>query len=92
MPNFTFQIKNCKIFAYGSKQGKGWGKLVWTDGTEPFEQGFQTNSQLVMDTIDANRSAEAEFKVSGTMTLNQGYGDHKGKVFKNYVLTEIEVL
>lgn len=90
MPNYTWQLQDCKIFEFMNKQTKAYGKMVWSDGTEPHEQRFETKSQQVMDVIELNRSAEASFRVSGTMTLNHGYGDHKGKTFKNHVITEIE--
>lgn len=92
MPNFTFKIDNCKIFEYNSKQGKGWGKLCWTDGTIDFDQKFQTTYANVISVIEANRTAEAEFKVSGHLTKSEGYGDHKGKTFTNWVVDNVELI
>lgn len=93
MSNFTWNIKRAKIFGYGSKQVKAWGKLVWTDGTAPFEIRFQTLSQEVMKTIEQdNKGPETSFKVSGSLVINHGYGDHVGKTFQNYVIEEIEVV
>lgn len=92
MPNYTFKIQQAKIFNYGSKQTKAWGELHWTDGTADFKQKFETINPQVMTIIGDNRSAEASFKVSGSMTINVGYGDHKGKIFQTHVVNEIEVI
>lgn len=92
MPNFTFQIQNCKIFKTGKKVGKGWGTLYWTDGTIEFEQKFETHSQLIIDAIEAHRDSEATFKVSGNMTKSEGYGAHAGKSFNNWIISELEVV
>lgn len=92
MSNFTFQIKDCKIFEYNSKQTKAWGKLCWTDGTADMKVKFETTYPEVIKTIEANKHPEKSFRASGSMTVNNGYGDHAGKVFQNYVLTELEVV
>lgn len=91
MPNFTFRIENCKIFNFGGKNGKSWGLLAWTDGTIDFEQRFSTTYQNVIEAIAANRSSTSEFRVSGYLTKNEGYGEHKGKFFNNWIVDKIEV-
>lgn len=91
MANFTFQIENCKIFNFDGKNGKSWGLLAWTDGTIDFEQRFQTTYQNVIDIIAANRSSTSEFKISGHMTKSEGYGEHKGKFFNNWIVDKIEI-
>lgn len=93
MPNFTFQIKEVKIRNYNFKPGKGWGRLIFTDGTCAFDQGFETRSQEVIEIIAANKGHDVVFKIiSGSITQNNGYGEHKGKVYNNYVVDQIEVL
>ena len=92
MPNYTFEIQNCKVFVKGGKPDKSkvWGKLMWTDGTADFEQKFETFYADVIATLEANKGAEANFKVSGGMVANAGYGDHKGKVFYQLLVSKIE--
>lgn len=92
MSNFTFQIKDCKITEYASKQTKAWGKLYWTDGTADMKVKFETTYPEVMRIIEENKHPEKSFRAIGTMTLNNGYGAHTGKVFQNYALLELEVL
>lgn len=89
MSNFTFQINNCKIFGYGRKgdKSKAWGKLVWTDGTCPFEQKFETIYPDVINAIETNPNGD--FSASGSMVMNQGYGEHKGKTFYALMVNKI---
>lgn len=91
MSNFTFQIKQAKIFEFRSKGVKAWGKLAWTDGTADFEQKFETTHPQIIALIEANRAAETNFKVCGTMTINPGFGEYKGKNFQTLMITQLEV-
>lgn len=92
MSNCTITINVCKIFEFAGKQGKAWGKLLWEDGTATLEQKFQTTNPNVISIIEANRSAESEFKISATVSLGQGYGKHEGKTFNNWDVIGIESL
>lgn len=94
MPNFTFQIKEAKLFEVGGKLGKTWGKILWTDGTCEFEDQFETINPQAIDVIANNRAMEINFRVVGTMTVNIVYkdGPHKGRKFNKLLITEIEVI
>jgi hypothetical protein len=90
--NCKITINNTKIFNFTvGKQGKAWGVLAWPDGTTVIEQKFQTNSQPIIDLIQANQGIEANYKADITISQTPGYGDHAGKTFNNWVIIGLEL-